>query len=171
MAELFGFEFKRKEKEETFPSFVPKEPDDGAVTISAGGSYGTYIDLDGTVRTEAELVTKYRDMAVQPEIDAAVDEIVNASICVDEEDIVRLILDDVSITPNIKKAIHNEFKEVLRLIDFNNQAYDVYKRWYIDGRLYYHVVIDDVNTKDGIKELIQGYQLITKFKNKDFTNL
>ena len=153
MAELFGFEFKRKEKEEAFPSFVPKEPDDGAVTISAGGSYGTYIDLDGTVRTEAELVTKYRDMAVQPEIDAAVDEIVNASICVDEEDIVRLILDDVNITSNIKKAIHNEFKEVLRLIDFNNQAYDVYKRWYIDGRLYYHVVIDDVNTRDGIKEL------------------
>jgi hypothetical protein len=85
------------------------------------------------------------------EIDAAVDEIVNASICVDEEDIVRLILDDVNITSNIKKAIHNEFKEVLRLIDFNNQAYDVYKRWYIDGRLYYHVVIVDVNNRDGIK--------------------
>lgn len=153
MAELFGFEFKRKEKEESFPSFVPKESDDGAVTISAGGSYGTYVDLDGTVRTEAELVTKYREMSVQPEIDAAVDEIVNASICVDEEDILKLVLDDVQITPNVKKAIQNEFKEVLRLIDFNNHAYDIYKRWYIDGRLYYHVVIDDANVRDGIKEV------------------
>ncbi len=153
MAELFGFEFKRKEKEESFPSFVPKESDDGAVTISAGGSYGTYVDLDGTVRTEAELVTKYREMSVQPEIDAAVDEIVNASICVDEEDILKLVLDDVDITPNIKKAIQNEFKEVLRLIDFNNHAYDIYKRWYIDGRLYYHIVIDDANVRDGIKEV------------------
>jgi hypothetical protein len=153
MAELFGFEFKRKEKEEAFPSFVPKESDDGAVTISAGGSYGTYVDLDGTVRTEAELVTKYREMSVQPEIDAAVDEIVNASICVDEEDILKLVLDDVDITPNVKKAIQNEFKEVLRLIDFNNHAYDIYKRWYIDGRLYYHVIIDDVNVRDGIKEV------------------
>jgi hypothetical protein len=153
MAELFGFEFKRKEKEESFPSFVPKESDDGAVTISAGGSYGTYVDLDGTVRTEAELVTKYREMSVQPEIDAAVDEIINASICVDEEDILKLVLDDVQITPNIKKVIQNEFKEVLRLIDFNNHAYDIYKRWYIDGRLYYHIVIDDANVRDGIKEV------------------
>lgn len=153
MAELFGFEFKRKEKEESFPSFVPKESDDGAVTISAGGSYGTYVDLDGTVRTEAELVTKYREMSVQPEIDAAVDEIVNASICVDEEDILKLVLDDVDVASNIKKAIQNEFKEILRLIDFNNHAYDIYKRWYIDGRLYYHVIIDDANIRDGIKEV------------------
>ena len=80
MAELFGFEFKRKIPVDTLPSFAPKENDDGAVVVAAGGAYGTYVDLDGTVRTEAELVTKYREMALQPECDAAVDEIVNESL-------------------------------------------------------------------------------------------
>ena len=77
---LFGFEFKRQEQPDTAPSFAPKEQDDGAVVVAAGGSYGTYVDLDGTVRTEAELVTKYREMSLQPEIDAAVDEITNECI-------------------------------------------------------------------------------------------
>jgi hypothetical protein len=153
MAQLFGFEFKRLEKDDQLPSFVPQEQDDGAMVVSAGGSYGTYVDLDGTVRTEAELVTKYREMAVQPEIDAAVDEIINASICVDENDIVKIDLDDTNLDPKIKKVIDSEFKGILNLIDFNNHAYDIYRRWYIDGRLYYHVVIDDKDAKSGIQDL------------------
>lgn len=153
MAQLFGFEFKRLEKDDQLPSFVPKENDDGAVVVSAGGSYGTYVDLDGTVRTEAELVSKYREMSVQPEIDAAIDEIVNASICVDENEIVKIDLDETNLDSRIKKAIEYEFKSVLNLIDFNNTAYDTYKRWYIDGRLYYHVLIDDKDLKSGIKEI------------------
>lgn len=153
MAQLFGFEFKRLDKDDQLPSFVPKEDDDGALVVSAGGSYGTYVDLDGTVRTEAELVSKYREMAIQPEIDAAVDEIINASICVDENEIVKIDLDDVNLDSKIKKAIDYEFKNVLDLIDFNNNAYDTYKRWYIDGRLYYHVVIDDKDTKSGIQQI------------------
>jgi len=115
MAQLFGFEFKRLEKEEQLPSFVPQENDDGAVVVSAGGSYGTYVDLDGTVRTEAELVSKYREMAIQPEIDAAVDEIINASICVDENEIVKIDLDNTNLDYKIKKAIDYEFKNVLNL--------------------------------------------------------
>jgi hypothetical protein len=154
MAELFGFEFKRKHTEKELPSFAPpKDSDDGAVVISAGGSYGTYVDLDGTVRSEAELVTKYREMSLQPECDAAVDEIVNESISMEEQDIVEINLDDVKITENIKKIIRDEFQNCLKLLDFNKYAYEIYRRWYIDGRLYYHVVIDDKNPKDGIKEL------------------
>ena len=154
MAELFGFEFKRKQTEKELPSFAPpKDSDDGAVVISAGGSYGTYVDLDGTVRSEAELVTKYREMSLQPECDAAVDEIVNESISMEEQDIVEINLDDVKVTENIKKIIRDEFQNCLKLLDFNKYAYEIYRRWYIDGRLYYHVVIDDKNPKDGIKEL------------------
>ena len=154
MATLFGFEFKRKAQElDVAPSFAPKEQDDGAVVIAAAASYGTYIDLDGTVRTEAELVTKYREMSLQPEIDAAVDEIVNETMSIDEDNIVSIILDNVEITDKVKKAIREEFNNVLNLLNFQNRAYEIYRRWYIDGRLYYHVMIDEKHTKDGIKEL------------------
>lgn len=102
---LFGFEFKRDVQLEVAPSFAPKEADDGALIVAAGGAYGTYIDLDGTVRTEAELVTKYREMSLQPEIDTAVDEIVNESIAIDEEDIVNINLDSVNVPDRVKKAI------------------------------------------------------------------
>jgi len=153
MASLFGFEFKRKIEPDIAPSFAPKEQDDGAVVVAAGASYGTYIDLDGTVRTEAELVTKYREMSLQPEIDAAVDEIVNETMSIDEDNIVSIILDNVDITDRVKKAIRDEFQNVLNLLNFQNRAYEIYRRWYIDGRIYYHVIIDDKDVKAGIKEL------------------
>jgi hypothetical protein len=153
MAELFGFEFKRKQNIEKLPSFAPKENDDGAVVVAAGGAFGTYVDLDGTVRTEAELVTKYREMALQPECDAAVDEIVNESLSSDEDTIVDIILDDIDISEKIKKVIRDEFSNCLKLLDFNKHAYDIYRRWYIDGRLYYHVIVDEKKQKEGIKEL------------------
>jgi hypothetical protein len=150
---LFGFEFQRKVPVDTTPSFAPKEADDGAVIVAAGGAYGTYIDLDGTVRTEAELVTKYREMSLQPEIDSAVDEIVNESISIDEENIVSIILDNLEVTDKVKKVIRDEFQNVLNILDFQSRAYEIYRRWYIDGRLYYHVVIDEKNVSDGIKEV------------------
>jgi hypothetical protein len=154
MAELFGFQFKRVTKEPDLPSFAAsKETDDGALVISAGGAYGTYVDLDGTVRSEAELVTKYREMALQPECDSAIDEIVNESIAIDEKNLVKIILDDLNISPQLKAVISAEFDNCLKIIDFNKYAYETYRRWYIDGRLYYHVVIDDKNPKEGIKEL------------------
>jgi len=150
---LFGFEFQRKVPVDTTPSFAPKEADDGAVIVAAGGAYGTYIDLDGTVRTEAELVTKYREMSLQPEIDSAVDEIVNESISIDEENIVSIILDNLEVTDKVKKVIRDEFQNVLNILDFQSRAYEIYRRWYIDGRLYYHVVIDEKNVSAGIKEV------------------
>ena len=153
---LFGFELKRKvpTPEQLSPSFAPKETDDGAVVVAPGGAFGTYLDLDGTVRTEAELVSKYREMSLQPECDSAVDEIINESISIDEETIVDINLDNVKeLSPNIKKIIREEFRNCLQIIEFNKYAYDIYRRWYIDGRLYYHIIIDEKNPSLGIKEL------------------
>jgi hypothetical protein len=150
---LFGFSFKREAPPDVSPSFAPKEQDDGAVVVAAGGAYGTYIDLDGTVRSEAELVTKYREMSLQPEIDAAVDEIVNESLSVDEDTIVDINLDDIELPERVKKAIRDEFKNVLNILNINKHGYEVFRRWYIDGRLYYHVIIDPEDLKSGIKEL------------------
>lgn len=156
MAQLFGFEIKRlaDEQQKDLPSFAPtKDSDDGAVVVSAGGSFGTYVDLDGTIRSEAELVSKYREMALQPECDSAIDEIVNESIALDEKEMVRINLEELKVGDKVKKAIEEEFKNCLNILDFNKFAYEIYRRWYIDGRLYYHVVIDEKNPREGIKEL------------------
>lgn len=153
MAELFGFELRRK-PQEVLPSFAPpRDSEDGSVVLSAGGAFGTYVDLDGTVRSEAELVTKYREMALQPECDAAVDEIVNESLAIDEEHIVAINLEQLKINDNIKKLIREEFEYCLNLLEFNKYAYEIYRRWYIDGRLYYHVIIDPRDPAAGIKEV------------------
>jgi hypothetical protein len=152
--QLFGFEFQRKRPvEQQLTSFAQKDNEDGAVVVAAGGSYGTYVDLDGSVRTEAELVTKYREMSLQPECDAAIDEIVNETMSIDEDTVVKINLDNVKVSDNIKKLINGEFDTCLRLLDFNKYAYDIFRRWYIDGKLYYHVLIDEKNPKEGIKEI------------------
>lgn len=154
MVQLFGFEFRKNKPDEIAPSFVPKESDDGAVTVSAAAAYGTYVDLDGTVRTEAELVTKYREMALQPEIDSAVDEIVNEMMDISEDKIVDIQLDQIDNLPeNIKKVVQNEFEYCLSLLDFNRRAYEIARRWYIDGRLYYHAIIDEKKPVEGVKEI------------------
>lgn len=178
MAELFGYVFKRKEKVEETPSFAPKETDDGAVVVSAAtGSYGTYVDLDGTVRSEAELVTKYREMALHPECDSAIDEIINESISIDEETVVDINLEDLILSDKIKNIIREEFRNCLKILEFNKYAYDIYRRWYIDGRLYYHVVVDPKNPESGIKELryidprkIRKVREVSKKPIKDVVN-
>jgi hypothetical protein len=154
LSELFGFELRTKRQKTDLPSFAPpKDADDGAVVVSAGGAYGTYVDLDGTVRSEAELVTKYREMSLQPEVDSAIDEIVNESIAIDESHVVTINLDELQLKENIKQVIRQEFQTCLNLLEFNKYSYEVYRRWYIDGRLYYHVIIDDRNPLAGIQEL------------------
>lgn len=150
--DIFGFEIKKKQQEPV--SFAPKVTDDGAVVVSEGGAYGTYIDLDGSIRTEAELVNKYREMAQYPEIDMAVDDIVNEVITQEPEvQLVELILDDLKQSDRIKKLLVDEFNNVLELLEMNDLAYDVFRRWYVDGRLYYHAIIDEQNPKNGIIEL------------------
>lgn len=152
MAELFGFEIKRKQQEPV--SFSPKQNDDGAVVVAEGGVYGTYVDLDGSIRTEAELVSKYREMSQHPEIDTAIDDIVNEVITQEPETkIVELVLDDLDQPDKIKKLLINEFDEVLRLLEFNSLSYEVFRRWYVDGRLYYHAILDEQDPRRGIVEL------------------
>lgn len=152
MADLFGFEIKRKQAAPV--SFAPKQTDDGAAIVAEGGAYGTYVDLDGSIRTEAELVNKYREMSMHPEVDQAIDDIVNEVITQEpEQEVVELILDDVDLPDRIKKLFIAEFKNVLNMLEFNQLSYEVFRRWYVDGRLYYHVITDEENPKAGIAEL------------------
>ena len=157
MASLFGFEIRRKDdetEEKNLPTFAPEVQDDGAVVVAAGGSYGTYIDLMGAARTEAELVTKYREMSMHPEVERAVDDIVNEAIVFeDNKKPIEIDLDDVKLSPNIKKLITQEFDNVLKLMDFNRHGFDLFRRWYVDGRMYYHMIIDVTKPNEGIKEL------------------
>ena len=155
---LFGFRIGRPEEEEKqqeqVKSFAPPSLDDGSMEIAPGGVYGTYVDLEGTAKTEGELVTRYREMALQPECDSAIDDVVNEAIVSDEkEDPVEINLDDLEFSESLKNKIREEFEQVLNLLDFNNNCYDLFRKWYIDGRLYHHIMIDDKNPRAGIKEL------------------
>ena len=154
---LFGFEIKRKDEPE-LKSFVEKDLDDGALTVNsggiAGGAYGTFLDVEGTAKTEGELITKYRQMEMHPEVARAVDDIVNDAIVVsDDNKVVEINLDDTKLSDNIKKRIVEEFEEALSLLEFSNKGYDIFQRFYVDGRLKYHAIIDEKNPKLGIKEL------------------
>jgi hypothetical protein len=157
MVQLFGFEISRKkqqDQEEKNKSFALPQNDDGAVTIQSGAYYGTYVDLDGVVRNEIELITRYREMSMQPELETAIDEIVNEAIVNDDsESGVELDTDELKQPENIKKKIREEFDYVLKLLDFGNMGHELFRRWYTDGRLFYHVIIDDKSPQKGIQEL------------------
>ena len=157
MVQLFGFEISRKkqqEQDEKNKTFALPQNDDGAVTIQSGAYYGTYVDLDGVVRNEIELITRYREMAMQPELETAIDEIINEAIVNDDaESGVEVDTDELKQPDNIKKKIRDEFEHVLKLLDFGNMGHELFRRWYIDGRLFYHVVIDDKSPQKGIVEL------------------
>ena len=157
MVQLFGFEISRKKnqaEDEQNKSFALPQNDDGAVTIQSGSYYGTYVDLDGTVRNEIELITRYREMSMQPELETAIDEIVNEAIVNDDNgQAVELNTDDLKQPEQIKKKIRDEFDYILKLLNFGNMGHDIFRRWYIDGRLFYHVIVDDKRPTLGIQEL------------------
>jgi hypothetical protein len=157
---IFGFTINRAENDEDISkqpmSFIEPTNDDGAITIGSalGGSYGMMLDMEGAAKTESELVTKYRSMAMQTEIMQAVDEVVNEAISVDShEKVVEVVLDDTELPDKVKEKIIEEFDNVLSLLDFSNNAYDIFYRFYVDGRLNYHIMIDNENLKNGIYEL------------------
>lgn len=155
---LFGFEIKREEDEvKNQPvSFAEPLNDDGALTVggAVGGSYGMLLDLEGSAKSEAELVTRYRSLTVNPEIQQAVDEIVNEAISIDSHDkVVSIILDDVQVPDKVKERISEEFQNILSLLDFSNNGYETFYKFYVDGRLNYHVIIDEKDLKKGIVEL------------------
>ena len=153
--ELFGFQIGRKEEEKpTVKSFAPPPNNDGAIAVNEGGVFGTSIDLDGLTKNDAQLITKYREMSLQPECQRAIDDVINEAIVADERELpVNIVLDEVELPKRIKDRITEEFENVLNLLNFNNRAYDVFKNWYVDGRLYYHIMIDEKNPRDGIQEL------------------
>jgi len=155
MADFFGFEIKRKSKAQDFVSIVPSTDSDGAGVINSGGHFGAYLDLDNDkAQNEVEQLLKYRDVASQPECDAAIEDIVNESIVGDHDEApVNIILDKLEISDQMKDMIREEFDNVLSLMQFNAYAHDLFRKWYIDGRLPFHVIINDKNPKAGIKEL------------------
>lgn len=153
---LFGYKIGKDESQnkEEVKSFVPPTEEDGSVAVVGGGIYGTYVDLEGQIRTDADLIKKYREMANQPECDTAIDDIVNESIVYDDDKYpVDINLEKLKQPESVKKKIKAEFDHVLKLLDFNNQGYDIFRRWYIDGKLYYHMVIDEKQPKQGLKEI------------------
>ena len=160
MAQLFGFEIVRKketeakESPERLQTFAPEIKDDGAVVVAEGGVFGTYLDLEGSARTESDLVAKYREMSLQPEVESAIDDIVNEFVSYDSDyKLVDINLDDLEFGVKVKDKIREEFNNVVQLLDFNNMGYDIVRRWYIDGRLYYHTIIDVQNPREGIQEI------------------
>ena len=154
MAELFGFRITRADKG-SGDGFTAPPSDDGTLdVISGGGHYASILDLDGRDKNELDLIRRYRDIAQQPECDSAIEDIANEAIVSDERDkAVSLSLDRLNLSNNIKQKIRQEFDEVLRLMDFNAKGHDIFRRWYVDGRIYYHKVIDTKAPRKGIKEL------------------
>ena len=161
---LFGFQItnektKKQEGQQdakniTEKSFALPQNDDGAVTLQTGAYFGTYVDLEGVVRNEIELITRYREMAMQPELETAIDDIVNEAIVMQgHTQPLTINLDDLKQPDSIKKKIREEFANILKMLNFGNMGSELFRRWYIDGRMFYHVIIDESRPRDGIKEL------------------
>ena len=154
---LFGFQISRQKadvEQQSAKTFAAPANEDGALTISSAAYYGTYVDLDGTAKNEVELISRYREMAMQPEIESAIDDIVNEAIVqTDSGKSIRIIMDDLKQPEKIKKAIEDEFVGVLRLLNYQNMATDTFRRFYVDGRLFYHVIIDEKNPTLGVQAL------------------
>ena len=155
MAELFGFSITRlKKQSDPKQSFTVAPADDGTQTIAAGGYFGQYLDMEGTAKTEADLIRRYREIALHPECDLAVEDIVNEAIVANEnKEAVRVNVDNLPYGKDVRRKIENEFKEVLRLMQFNTKGHDIFRRWYVDGRIFYQKVIDRNSTNKGITEL------------------
>tara|TARA_Y100000590_G_scaffold102433_2_gene116400 strand:- start:4381 stop:5976 length:1596 start_codon:yes stop_codon:yes gene_type:complete len=152
--ELFGFEIGKKKKKEA-DSFVIPESEDGSITLEgAGGSIAFGMTFDAEAKNEHDLINHYREMASQPEVDYAIDDILNEAIVTDEsKPAVTIRLDNLDTTVGIKNKIRAEFENVLQLLDFQNSGYEIFRKWYVDGRLYYHMMVDETRGKNGIQEL------------------
>ena len=153
---LFGFEITRKSPEvQLQPQITSPASDDGAITVTAGGYFGTYLDLEASFKNENDLISRYREMAMQPELETAIEDIVNESVVHDVSGkSVSIILDDIEQPDNIKEMIREEFDKVLRLLDFSNNGQNIFRDWYIDGRVFYQVLLDEKQPKLGIQELV-----------------
>ena len=153
MAQLFGFQITRASKEKgEQPTFVLPDPEDGATT--SAGFYSEFLDIEGQTKNEADLIRRYRSTSEHPECDLAIEDIVNESVNTEElKAPVSLNTDNLPYSSKIKQRVREEFEQVLNLLDFNNKAHDLFRRWYIDGRIHFHKIIDETDPQKGIQEL------------------
>ena len=154
---LFGFEIKRQSTEDPKkrPSIVPAQDDDGAGYVTASGShYGQYLSMDDDSKDNYQLIMKYRGVGMHPEVDAAIEDIVNESISSNADgQVIDITMDDLKVSEGIKKQIKDEFDNIVSMLNFNESGHDIFRRWYIDGRVYHHLVVDESNIKQGIQEI------------------
>jgi len=159
MVQLLGFQITRQTDEREKPAeakqaFTVPSPDDGTTTISAGGYFGQYLDMEVTAKNDVDLIKRYREVAQHPECDMAIEDIINEVIVSDDRDqSVSISLDKLAVSENIKSKIRNEFDEVMKLLNFDEKGHDIFKRFYIDGRIYFHKVIDPNSPRKGLTEL------------------
>ena len=159
MANLLGFQITRNNQDSGKPvdakqAFTVASPDDGTTTISAGGYFGQYLDMEVNAKNDIDLIKRYREVAQHPECDMAVEDIINEVIVSDERDAsVSISLDKLGISDNIKTKVRDEFDEVLRLLNFDEKGHDIFRRWYVDGRIYFHKVIDPKSPRKGLTEI------------------
>ena len=156
MARLFGFSIEDDDtkKSKDIVSPVPQNNEDGVDHYLTSGFFGSYVDIEGVYKTEFDLIRRYREMSLHPEVDSAIEDIVNEAIVSDSNDTpVEIELSNLDASDGIKAKIREEFKNILRLLDFDKKCHEIYRNWYIDGRLYYHKMIDLKKPEDGIKEL------------------
>tara|TARA_A100001388_G_C28748856_1_gene491025 strand:+ start:59 stop:1573 length:1515 start_codon:yes stop_codon:yes gene_type:complete len=155
MAELFGFQITRvKKTEDPKQSFTTTQADDGTQTVAAGGYFGQYLDMEGTAKSEADLIRRYREISLHPECDMAVEDIVNEAVVANElKEAVRVNTDNLPYGKDIRRRIEGEFSDILKLMNFNTKGHDIFRRWYVDGRIYYQKIIDRTSPTLGITEL------------------
>ena len=155
MAKLFGFSIEDTEPlSPNAVSPVPPNDEDSVDHYMSSGFFGSYVDLEGVYRSEFELIKRYREMALHPEVDSAIEDIINEAIVTDLNDApVKLDLDNLNASDGIKKKVRDAFKFIVDLMDFDRKAHEIYRNWYIDGRIYYHKIIDLKNPQEGLKEL------------------
>ena len=155
MAELFGFSINRSKKDTGGEQvFTTPTPDDGAIDVAGGGFFGQILDTDGREKTELDLIRRYRDIAQQPECDSAIEDIINEAITSDQvSQSVTLRTDRLPYSDKIKREMRKEFNKILSLLEFEHKGHDILRRWYVDGRIFYHKVIDSKNPRKGIVDL------------------
>jgi hypothetical protein len=151
---IFGFNISREQPPKTEKSFVAPSDEGGVESIRAGGYYGTYLDIEGIANNEAELIKRYRDISLMADVDTAIQDIIDDAIAnLDDEDPVTLDTDKLKVSDAVKRQIQDEFENIVEMLDFKNRSHDYFRRWYIDGRLYFHKVIDTASPKKGIRDI------------------
>jgi hypothetical protein len=154
MAKLFGFTIDSETLEPSALSPVPPNDEDGADFYLTSGFFGSHIDIESIYRTEFDLIRRYREMSLHPEVDSAIEDIVNEAIVSDTNDTpIQIELSNLNASDDLKKIIRQEFKYILELLDFDKKSHEIYRNWYVDGRLYYHKVIDIKSPAEGIQDL------------------